>query len=160
MIEPLGWLALALLVLGVVGSVAPLLPGALTSLAGVYLYWWSTDYGEPGLLAVAGLTLVGLTAMILDYFAGPIAARYGGASTATTLVAATVGFLAFFVAGPPGILLGVAGTVFALEFYRNQDANASFRTALFATAGVLASAAVQVVLTLLMLVAFVLVVFL
>ncbi|WP_224449412.1 DUF456 domain-containing protein [Haloprofundus salilacus] len=159
MVEPLGWIALALLVVGVVGSVAPLVPGALASLAGVYLYWWSTEFGEPGLLAVVGLTFVGLTAVVFDYFAGPIAARYGGASNGTTVVAAVVGFLAFFVAGPPGILLGVAGTVFALEFYRNRDANASFKSALLATVGVLASTAVQVVLTLLMLVAFVLLVF-
>jgi uncharacterized protein YqgC (DUF456 family) len=155
-----GWLALALLVVGVVGAVVPLVPGALSSLAGVYLYWWSTGYAEPGPLVLAALTGVGLIAVVVDYFSGAIAARAGGASTLTSVAAAVVGFLLFFVAGPVGVLLGVAGTVFAVELWRSRDAEASLRTALYATAGVLASTVAQVALTTLLLVVFIVAVFL
>ncbi|WP_101298199.1 DUF456 domain-containing protein [Halegenticoccus soli] len=157
MVEALALLAFVLLVVGVIGSVVPLVPGALSSLVGVYLYWYATGYSDPGPLALAGLTLVGLVAVAVDYLSGPIAARAGGASLATTAVAAAVGVLLAFVVGPLGLVLGVAGTVFALEFYRNQDAEASLRTALYATVGVLASSVVQVLLTGSMLVAMVLV---
>lgn len=145
--ELLALVALALLVVGVVGSVVPLLPGALCSLAGLYLYWWVSGYTAPGPVVLVGLTLLGLVALVVDYFSGPIAARAGGASLTTTAVAAVVGFALFFVAGPFGILLGIAGTVFAIEFYRNDDVDASLRTAAYATVGVLASSAVQLVLT-------------
>lgn len=158
--ELLALAGLALLVVGVVGSVVPLLPGALCSLAGLYLYWWSSGYTTPGLLTLVGLTLVGIVALIVDYFSGPIAARAGGASLTTTAVAAVVGFALFFVAGPFGIILGIAGTVFAIEFARNDDVDASLRTAAYATVGVLASSVLQVLLTASMLVVMLVVVFL
>ncbi|SFK85924.1 hypothetical protein SAMN04487950_1480 [Halogranum rubrum] len=158
--ELLALVALALLVVGVVGSVVPLLPGALCSLGGVYLYWWVSGYTVPGPVVLVGLTLLGVIALVVDYFSGPIAARAGGASLATTAIAAVVGFALFFVAGPFGILLGIAGTVFAIEFYRNDDVDASLRTAAYATVGVLASSAVQLVLTAAMLAVMLVVVYL
>lgn len=158
--ELLVLVAFALLVVGVVGSVAPLVPGALCSLAGVYLYWWASGYTVPGPVGLVGLTLIGVVAVVVDYFSGPIAARAGGASLTTTAIAAVVGFALFFVAGPFGIIIGIAATVFAIEFYRHEDVDASLRTAAYATVGVLASAAVQLVLTMAILVVMLVVVFL
>lgn len=119
------WVALALLVLGVVGSVLPLLPGALLSVVGVVVYWVSTGFSEPGPIAFVGLTLVGLVALVTDYAGGMVAARFGGASTRTSIVAGVVGFLLMFLIGPLGIFVGVAGTVFALEYVDHQDAEES-----------------------------------
>jgi hypothetical protein len=158
MLTTLAWFALALAVLGVVGSAVPALPGAVLSLSGVYLYWWSTGYADPGPLALAAFTFVGLLTVAVDWFAGAAAARAGGASATTTALAALAGFVLLFVAGPVGIVVGVAGTVFAVEFYRHRDAEASGRTALYATVGVLGSAVVQVLLTATMLVGLVVVV--
>ena len=160
MVELLTLAALALLVLGVVGSVVPLLPGPLLSLVGVYLYWWSSGYAEPGLPLLAVLTVIGLFGVVADYFGGAVSARAGGASTLTTGLAAVVGVVLFFVAGPLGVVLGVAGTVFAVEFYRHRDPKQGLRTAVYAAVGVLASTVVQLLLTLSMLVALVLVIFL
>ena len=111
--------------------------------------WGPTD--PPEKLGIRG------THVAVDWFGGAVAARVGGASMATTALAGGVGLVLLFVAGPLGVLLGVAGTVFALEYYRNRDAPASGRTALYATVGMLGSALVQVLLTGSMLVAFVLV---
>ncbi|MFC7202080.1 DUF456 family protein [Haloferax namakaokahaiae] len=154
--EPFLWIALALLVLGVVGSILPMLPGALLSVVGLLLYWWSTGYSEPGLLALVGLLLVGLTAMAADYGGGVIAARFGGASTKTSILAGVVGLVLLFVLGPLGIFVGVAGTVFVVEYLDHQDAERGVQRAAVATVGVLATAVVQVFLTLAMLVGFVL----
>jgi hypothetical protein len=160
MVTTLGWLALALLLVGVVGSALPMVPGAAASLAGVLLYWWSTGYADPGPVVLGVLVLTGLVTLAVDWFGGAIAARAGGASATTTALAALVGVALLFVAGPVGILVGVAGTVFALEFRRSRDTDASARTALFATIGVLSSTVVQVLLTGAMLVVFLLVLFL
>lgn len=159
-VDPAGWIAVGLLVVGVVGSVVPLLPGGLVSLAGVFLYWWSTGYADPGPVALVGLAALSLAAVVVDQFGGALAARAGGASTLTAAAAAVVGLALFFVVGPVGILVGVAGTVFALEYWRHRDAEAGLRTAAYATAGVLASSAAQLLLTGSVLVAFVLIVFL
>ena len=156
-VDPLGLVAFALLVGGVLGSLLPVLPGPVLSLAGVYLYWWTTGYAEPALFTLLGLTLVGLVGVAVDLFGGALGARAGGASAATTAAAAVVGGLLFFVAGPVGVVLGVAGTVFAVEFLRERDARASLSAAVHATLGILASVVVQALLTLSILVAMVLV---
>jgi hypothetical protein len=146
--------AVALLLAGVVGSVVPVVPGAGLSLAGIYLYWWSSGYAVPGLAALAAFTLVGLAAIVADQFGGALAANAGGASTKTTLLASVVSIPLLFVAGPVGLVLGIAGTVFAAEFYRTRSAGRGARAAAFAAVGVLGSAVVQLVVTLSLLVGF------
>lgn len=138
-------LAFVLLAGGVVGSLVPQMPGAPLSLAGVYCYWYAT--GEPGVWLLAGLTLVGVLTWVVDVAGGAIAARAGGASTTTAVLAGVVALVLFFLTGPLGIILGVAATVFAVEFYRQQDARKGLRAALVTTVGMLASSVVQAILT-------------
>lgn len=158
MVEALTLVAVGLLVLGVVGSVVPALPGALLSIAGVLLYWWSTGYADPSTPVLVGFLVVGLLAAAVDYLGGAVAAGAGGASRWTVVAAGVVGFVLFFPLGPLGVIMGVAGTVFALEFRRHGDVRRGGRAAVYAVVGVLGSAVVQALLTASMLVAFVLVV--
>lgn len=151
-------LAIALCVLGVVGSVVPLMPGAAFSLGGVGVYWYATGYADPGPVVLVALVGVAGLALLVDWFGGAITARAGGASVQTTGVAAVVGLALTFVAGPVGLLAGIAGTVFLLEFHQNGDVEQSLRLAGVATLGVLASAVMQAVLTGMVLVGMVLVV--
>lgn len=146
-IEGLGLVAVALLALGVVGSAIPAVPGASLSIAGLLVYWWHTGFAEPGTLALLVLLSLAALALVADWFGGPLAAKAGGAATRTTLVAAAVGFVLLFVAGPLGIVLGVAGTVFLFEYRRSGDVRGSLRAAGYVTVGILASAVVQVLLT-------------
>lgn len=139
--------AFALLVLGVVGSALPAIPGPLFSLAGLLVYWWQSGYAQPGPVLFAALLLVALLALAADWFGGAISAKAGGASLRTTAAAALVGLMLFPFLGPLGVVLGVAGTVFALEVVRGREVRSSARTAAYATVGMLASAVVQVLLT-------------
>lgn len=148
--------AVALLVLGVVGSVVPLLPGPVLSLAGVWGYWWLT--GRPGPVLLAALTLVGVVAVVVDYLAGAVSAKAGGASLLSSVAAGVVGLVALLFTGPLGLVVGVVGTVFLVEFVRSDDAGTSARTAVRTALGLLASAVVQLLLTATMLVAFLVVV--
>lgn len=157
--DPVTWLALALALVGVVGSVVPLVPGAILSLSGLYLYWWGTGYTDPALWVLVLLTLVGLFAVAVDWLAGAISAKASGASTRTTAAAGVAGFALFFVAGPLGILAGVAGVVFLAELARTDDVRASARMAAYTTVGMLASAVAQVLLTATLFVALLVVVF-
>jgi len=152
----LTWVALGLALLGVVGSVVPLIPGALLSLSGLYLYWWHTGYTDPGLVVLVALTLLALLVVAVDWLGGAIAAKVGGASTGTAALAGVVGFCLFFVAGPFGILLGVAGVVFLAEFRRTENVRMSGRRAVYTTIGMLASTVAQVLLTALFFVGFLL----
>lgn len=147
-------LAFALLVAGVVGSVTPVVPAGLLSLAGVLTYWWTTGEpgnrlatGEPGILILSGLVLLALLALAADWFAGVIAAKAGGASTRTTIVATVVGLLGLAVAGPLGFILGTAGMVFGLELTKSGDVGHSARAAGVTLLGMLGSSVAQLLLT-------------
>lgn len=157
MVETAFALAVALLVGGVIGSVVPLVPGAALSLAGIYGYWWASGYVEPGVIFLVAATLLGLFTLGLDYLAGAVSAKASGASWRTTAIAAVVGLVLLVPMGPVGMLLGVAGTVFGLEFDRSGDLEASVRVAFYTTVGTLASEAIQVLLTGALLVGFFLV---
>ena len=149
--DPVVALAFGLLVAGVVASLLPGVPAPLLSLAGVVLYWWSTGYAQPGTVLLVALVGVGLLALAADWLGGVVAARVGGASNTTAILAGLAGLLLFPVAGPVGIVAGSAGTVFVLEYLKGRDANASARAAGAYVLGAFASAAVQFVLTLSML---------
>lgn len=160
MVDAITVAAVLLLLAGIAGTLVPLVPGGLLSLSGVYLYWWGSGFAAPGTVALAVLTLLGLLTLLAEFFGGAIAARAGGASWGTTAFAAVVGVLLMLVVGPFGLLIGLFGTVFALEFARGGGATRSTRTALYATAGILASTAVQVLLTSAILLGFLVAVFL
>ncbi|RJT05272.1 DUF456 domain-containing protein [Halococcus sp. IIIV-5B] len=160
MVEPLALVALGVLVLAVVGSLFPLIPGALLSLVGVYGYWYATGYSQPGLGLLAALTLIGLLAFVADYFSGAISAAAGGGSLVTSALAGVVGLVLFFLTGPLGLVVGVVVTVFAAEFYRHGDPVRGARTAAYTVVGMLTSTIVQFLLTLTILVAMLAVAFL
>ncbi|MDY6817107.1 MAG: DUF456 domain-containing protein [Halobacteriales archaeon] len=147
--------ALALLVLGVIGSLTPILPGGVLSLTGIYLYWWAGNW-QPGIVFLLGVTAIGLLAVIVDYGAGALAARAGGASWQTSLLAALVGLVLLVLTGPLGMLAGLIGTVFVLEFRDTRDFRGGLRAATYTTIGLLGSGVLQAVLTGSILVAFVL----
>jgi len=147
-------LAVLIMVLGVVGSVTPMMPGALFSVAGILVYWHGTGYTQPSIWFLLFFVLTGLFAVAMDYLAGVVAGKAGGASTKTSIMAGIAGFLLFFVLGPLGILVGVAGTVFVREYLRTGEERKSFKAGFYSGVGVLGSAVIQVVVTVTLLLSF------
>ncbi|MES3516132.1 MAG: DUF456 domain-containing protein [Natronomonas sp.] len=150
--------ALAFLVAGVVASFVPLVPGGALSTLGVGYYWLLTD--ELATVVFAAFALLGAVTVVVDLLGGAVSARVGGASTTTAAVAAVAAVALLFVLGPLGAILGVAGTVFVAEYRRHGDVRRGIRTAGVTTVGMLASTAMQVVLTGSMLVGFLFAVYL
>jgi uncharacterized protein YqgC (DUF456 family) len=148
--------AVALLVVGVVGSIVPLAPGPPISVAAVLGYWWFSGFAEPGTFTVAGLVLVGVVAFAVDFLASAISAKAGGASWTVTAVATVVGIVLLVMTGPIVMILGVGVVVFLLELRRHQDVHRGLRTATTTTIGILGGTAVQALLTFGMLLGFVL----
>lgn len=145
--EVLVTVAFALLVLGVVGTLVPFVPGGLLSLGGVFVYWHATGYQRPGVLLVTVLAGTALLALVVDYAGGAIGARTGGASMRHAILASLVGIVGLVVGGPFGLLLGVVGTTYLLEARERGHGEETVRVAVAAGIGVLASAVAQVVLT-------------
>jgi uncharacterized protein YqgC (DUF456 family) len=156
-VEPTLVLAVAvgLMALGAVGSLLPVVPSGLLSLAGVYVY---VLFGaEPvGPLLLVSLTAVGLLAAALEQLAGPIAAKASGASTRTAVAAGIGGFLLFLLTGPIGIIVGMFGVVFLMELADAATPRDAARRSVATVLGLLASSLVQFLLTLSVLVGFLL----
>lgn len=138
--------AFVLLIAGVVGSVTPLVPGGVLSLAGVLVYWWGSGFSEPNVLVLSGVIFVALVAILTDWLAGAISAKAGGASLRTTVIATLVGLVGLTF-GPIGFLVGTAGTVFLLELAEGGEFEESARAAGVTLLGMLTSSVLQVLLT-------------
>lgn len=148
-------LVIALLLAGIIGSIVPMMPGALFSLIAVGVYFFMTE--DPSMIFTIFAALTGVFALATDWFAGSIAAKYGGASNKTSLMAGIAGVFGFiFLGGPIGLALAVAATVFVREYMIHGDSSKGTKAAFYATIGVLGSAVVQTALTASILVAFVL----
>jgi uncharacterized protein len=81
MTETLLWiLSIALIVVGVAGTVLPALPGTLFVLAGIVVGAWIDGYSRVGWGVLAVIGVLALLAWVLDYVAGLLGARKAGAS--------------------------------------------------------------------------------
>lgn len=138
--------AIALLGGGMVGSLLPVVPSGLLSLAGVWTY--ALFGAEPiGPVVVAVLTVTALTAAALEHLGAPIAAKLGGSSTRVLVAATLAGLALIFVLGPLGVILGVLAVVFGAELWEGADLETAVRRSAVTAAGILASAVVQLLLT-------------
>lgn len=139
--------AFLLLLAGVLGSFVPGLPAPLLSLSGVLAYWWGTGFAEPGTAVLFALLATGALALLADWLGSAVAARVGGASTSSAVLAGVVGLVLLAAAGPLGMLAGAAGTVFVVEYVRGRDARSGAAAAGAYVLGFFASALAQAVLT-------------
>lgn len=151
-------IAVVLLLAAVAASVVPGVPGGLLSGVAVVGYWWSTGFSEPEAAFVVAAVAVSAVALAVDWLAGAVAAKAGGAATSTALAAAVVGVVLVFLVTPVGALLGVLVTVFVVEVARGAAPADGAKAALVTAVGMLASNVVQALLTGAVLVAFLLVV--
>lgn len=105
MAEAAWWLAAAtLIVVGLVGTVLPALPGTLFVLAGIVLGAWIEDFTRVGTTTVWVIAVLAVLAWALDYAAGLLGARRVGASR-EALIGAAIGTIA-------GLLMGLVGVLF------------------------------------------------
>jgi uncharacterized protein YqgC (DUF456 family) len=96
--------AVALIVVGIAGTVLPALPGTLFVLAGVVLGAWIDDFTRVGGWTVVAVAVLALLAWVLDYAAGLMGAQRVGASR-QALLGAAIGTVV-------GIFMGLVGVLF------------------------------------------------
>ena len=133
--DPNVYLALAaiLVVLGVLGTVLPVLPGILFVFGGLFLAAWAQDFARVG---VVGLSIIGIMAIVAfgaDFVTTLLGAKRVGASPKALIGAAIGGFIGVFF-GLPGIIVGpfigaIAGELLARGGWR-QATKAGVGTAL------------------------------
>ena len=138
-------LAAGLIVLGLLGTVLPVLPGTVLVLAGVVLGAWIDDFARVGAGTVWLVGALAVVAWLLEWVAGLLGAQRAGASRLALLGAALGTVL--------GLALGLVGVLFmpllgaaAGEFLARRDQQRALRVGLATWLGLLAGMLAKVVL--------------
>lgn len=97
-------LCVVLMVLGLAGTVLPVLPGTLLVWAGIVLGAWIDDFARISMTTLAVITVLAVLAWAMDYAAGWMGAQRAGASK-QALIGAAVGTVL-------GLFMGFVGVLF------------------------------------------------
>ena len=149
-------IAVVLLMLaGLIGAVAPVIPGPLLVLAGALLYAWYGDFLIVGWGTLGVLAALTAVSQMLDYAASLIGARAFGASR-WGLVGACVGAIAgLLIANIPGAIAGLFLGACMCELLRGRDLRTSMRIGFGTLIGFLAGTAGKIFITVVMIIIFV-----
>lgn len=147
-------LAAVLVVVGLAGTVLPLLPGILLIFAGLFLAAWVDDFARVGAL---GLTIIGVLAalsFLVDFLASLLGAQKAGASR-QALVGAAIGAIVGLFFGLAGIILGPFVGAVAGEFIAKRELYQAGKVGLGTWLGLVFAAVAKVVIAFLMIATFV-----
>jgi uncharacterized protein YqgC (DUF456 family) len=118
------WIAAGvLIVIGALGLVLPVLPGAPLIFIGALLAAWAEDFRYLGLWSLIVLGVLSLLAVAVDFIASAFGARRFGAS-GRAIAGATIGAIVGLFFGVAGVLVGpfIGAVVGELTVRRNLAA--------------------------------------
>jgi uncharacterized protein YqgC (DUF456 family) len=130
------WLiAVGLMLVGLIGTVVPGIPGLPLVLAGGVLFAMGSGFDVIGPWQLSGFVGLGLLGMALSFVGNLLGARAFGASVFGVIGALVGLFLGFFLAGPIGLLIGpLLGAVLA-ELARGRELREALRSGVGALLG-------------------------
>jgi len=146
-------LGAVLVVLGLAGTVLPLLPGVLLVFAGLVVAAWADDFARVGAWGIGLLAVLAALAFLADFLGSMFGAKRAGASP-LALVGATLGAIAGLLFGIPGLILGPFIGAVAGEFIARRRLGQAGRVGLGTWLGLAFAAVTKVVIAFLMIATF------
>jgi uncharacterized protein YqgC (DUF456 family) len=141
---------IALMLIGLIGSALPFVPGSPLILLGAFIYAWYTDFLVVTWGTLVILLLLTVLSQILDYLASILGAKKFGASRWGMSGAFLGGIIGLFSGGILGILIGPFIGALLLEFLHGQDLPASLKIGLGTLVGFLGGAIGKIIIALTM----------
>jgi uncharacterized protein YqgC (DUF456 family) len=142
-------LCIALIVLGLAGTVLPVLPGTLLVWAGIVLGAWIDDFARVSVTTVVLISVLGVLAWGLDYAAGLMGAQKAGASKQALLGAAVGTVLGLFM-GLVGVLFMPLVGAAVGEYLARKDEARAVKVGLATWVGIMLGLIAKVVLAFIM----------
>jgi len=140
------WIAaIALMTVGLVGTVLPALPGVAFVLAGIVLGAWIDDFVRVPVWVILLCALLAVVAWVSDYLATVLGARRAGAST-LALIGAAVGTVVGLLMGLVGVLVMPFVGAVAGELIVRRQAPQAVKVGLATWIGLLVGTIVKFVL--------------
>lgn len=147
-------LAALLIVVGLLGTVLPALPGLPIVFAGMLLAAWAGDFHLIGGWTIALLAVLTLLAMALDFIAGLLGAQRVGASR-LALLGAAIGTVAGLFFGLIGLIVGPFAGAMLGELAHGRAAGTAAKVGLATWLGMVVGAVTKLALAFVMLGVFV-----
>ena len=143
-------LAAILIVVGIIGTVLPALPGVPLVFVGMLLAAWADGFQHVGLWTLIGLGVLTIIAVAVDFLAGLAGAKRVGASRLAILgtVAGTIAGLFF---GLPGLFLGPFLGAIGGELLHSRDLDHASRVGIGTWTGMIVGMLFKLVLVFAML---------
>lgn len=135
-----------LFILGILGTVLPVLPGATLIWAGMLLYGILTGFSG---LSFTFFLLQGMAVVLawgIDYLATALGTRYSGGSKSAVWGAALGLLLGLIFLGPAGIIFGPFLGALAGELLRGTPTDKALRSSLGALIGVMGGLVLKLVI--------------
>ena len=111
-----------LILIGMLGTVLPVVPGIPLAFVGMLLAAWAGDFSKISLFTVIVLGLLTAASVAVDFFASLIGAKRAGASKMAMLGGALGGLIGFFILNIVGLIIGPFIGVVAVEMFRGKSA--------------------------------------
>lgn len=147
--------ALLVMILGLLGSLLPLLPGPPIIWLGAFFYAWRTNYQQIGWITLGSLALLAIAAVTSDIWVGALGQRKAGASGWASLGSAVGGIIGLFIFAIPGMLIGSIIGALLPDWQRWRDGQHIRSVSVRTLKNWLVSALVQASLGLIMIVVFI-----
>lgn len=136
------WVSGALILVGLVGIVVPLLPGLVLVLAGVAL--WATEQHSALSWSVLGAAIVvAVVGSVVEYLIPGRRMRAAGVRSSTLLAGAALAVVGFFVVPVVGLVLGFVLGVFLTELARRGGRGQAWAATKQALGAVVLSAGIE-----------------
>jgi uncharacterized protein YqgC (DUF456 family) len=142
-------LCVVLILLGLAGTVLPVLPGTLLVWAGIVLGAWIDDFARVSMTTVAVITVLGVLAWGLDYAAGLMGAQRAGASK-QALAGAAVGTVLGLFMGLVGVLFMPLVGAAVGEYLARKDHTQAAKVGVATWVGIMVGLVAKVVLSFIM----------
>lgn len=156
LLESLGFgVAVAFILLGIVGTIIPIIPGTLLIWLTVVVYAWVTDFAAISIPLIVFFTLVALVTGTVDLWLPLFGAKRTGASPKAILLGVVGGIIGTFMLPLLGTIIGYAVGILLGEYLIQRDMNAALRASIGSLAGWGIATAIQLGGGILLLVIFV-----
>lgn len=145
--NPNAWYIVAaiLTLIGVFGTMLPLLPGVPLVFAGLALAAWVDGFKQVSGFTVVVLGVLTLLAMLIDFAASAFGTKIAGASRWAFLGAALGAIVGIFF-GPIGLFVGPFVGAVLLEVWATQNIERSLKAGVGASIGILLGAVAKIAL--------------
>ncbi len=142
-------LCAALILLGLAGTVLPVMPGTVLVWGGILLGAWIDDFTRVGVTSVVLISVLAMLAWGLDYVAGLMGAKKAGASK-LALLGAAVGTVVGLFMGLVGVLFMPLVGAAAGEYLAQKDQTRAVKVGVATWFGIMVGLIAKVVLAFIM----------